>query len=78
MNITGDVNVEIFIYSFTGQLVKTISEKTVESAGEIQVIPWDGYGENGKPLSNGIYPYRIILQGENESAMASQKIVIMR
>jgi hypothetical protein len=59
-------------------LVKTINRKVVESSGEIQVIPWDGYGENGKPLSNGIYPYRIILQGGNESAMASQKIVILR
>jgi hypothetical protein len=78
MTITGDVNVEILIYSFTGQLVKTINRKVVESSGEIQVIPWDGYGENGKPLSNGIYPYRIILQGGNESAMASQKIVILR
>jgi hypothetical protein len=79
MNITGDVNVEILIYSYTGQLVKTIEKKISESAGEVQVIPWDGNGENGKPLSNGIYPYRVILQGSNGSfAQASQKIVIVR
>jgi flagellar hook assembly protein FlgD len=79
MNITGDVNVEILIYSYTGQLVKTIEKKISESAGEVQVIPWDGNGENGRHLSNGIYPYRIILQGSNGNfAQASQKIVIMR
>jgi hypothetical protein len=79
MNITGDVNVEILIYTYTGQLVKTIEKKISESAGEVQVIPWDGNGENGKPLSNGIYPYRVILQGSNGSfAQASQKIVIVR
>jgi hypothetical protein len=79
MNISGDLNVQIFIYSSTGQLVKTIEKKITETAGNVQVIPWDGNGENGNPLSNGIYPYRIILQGSNGTvAQASQKIVIMR
>jgi hypothetical protein len=79
MNITGDLDVHILIYSTTGQLVKTIEKKITETAGNVQVIPWDGNGENGNPLSNGIYPYLIILQGSNGSvAQASQKIVIMR
>jgi hypothetical protein len=78
-NITGDLDVQIFIYSTTGQLVKTIEKKITETAGNVQVIPWDGDGENGKPLSNGIYPYRVILQGSDGNvAQASQKIVIMR
>ena len=79
MNITGDLDVQIFIYSSNGQLVKKIEKEITETAGNVQVIPWDGDGENGYPLSNGIYPYRIILQGANGSvAQASQKVVIIR
>ncbi len=78
-NFTGDLDVQIFIYSTTGQLVKRIEKKITETAGNVQVIPWDGNGENGNPMSNGIYPYRIIVQGSNGIvAQASQKIVIMR
>jgi flagellar hook assembly protein FlgD len=78
-NVTGDVDVQILIYSFTVQLVKTISKKIFETAGEVQVIPWDGSGESGMYLSNGIYPYRIVLKGSNGNfAQASQKVLIMR
>jgi hypothetical protein len=79
MNITGDVTVQILIYSFTGQLVKTIERNISESAGTVQVINWDGAGDNGRPLSNGIYPYRLMVQGTNGTvAQASQKIIIFR
>jgi hypothetical protein len=79
MNITGDVDAEIQIYSLTGQLLKTIAKKIYESSGITQVISWDGNGENGNPLNSGIYPYRVILRGSNGSfAQASQKLVIVR
>jgi len=78
-NVTGDVNVEILIYTYTGQLIKMIGKKISETTAEAQFIPWDGNGENGKPLSSGIYPYRVILKGSNGSfAQASQKLVIVR
>jgi hypothetical protein len=79
MNITGDMDVEILIYTYTGQLIKTIEKKINETTAEAQFIQWDGNGENGNPLSNGIYPYRVILKGSNGSfAQASQKLVIAR
>ena len=79
MNVTGDITVYIYIYSFTGALVKTITKKITESAGELQVIQWDGTNDNGSPLRNGMYPYRIVMQGTNgASAQASQKVVILR
>jgi hypothetical protein len=79
MNITGDVNVEILIYTYTGQLIKTIRKKINETTADAQFIQWDGNGENGNPLSNGIYPYRVILKGSKGSfAQASQKLVIVR
>ena len=79
MNITGDVNIQILIYTYTGQLIKTIEKKINETTTDAQFILWDGNGENGTPLSSGIYPYRVILKGSNGSfAQASQKLVIVR
>jgi flagellar hook assembly protein FlgD len=79
MNVTGDVIVEILIYTYTGQLIKTIEKKVNETTADTQFILWDGNGENGQPLSSGIYPYRVILKGSNGSfAQASQKLVIVR
>ena len=79
MDVTGDVDVEILIYSYTGQLLKTIGGKISETTTDVQFIPWDGNGENGRPLSSGIYPYRVILKGSNGGfAQASQKLVILR
>ena len=79
MNVTGDVIVEILIYTYTGQLIKTIERKVNETTADTKFILWDGNGENGQPLSSGIYPYRVILKGSNGSfAQASQKLVIVR
>jgi flagellar hook assembly protein FlgD len=79
MNITGDLNIQILIYTYTGQLIKTIEKKINETTADAQFILWDGNGENGQPLSSGIYPYRVILKGSNGSfAQASQKLVIVR
>jgi hypothetical protein len=79
MNITGDIDVEILIYSPTGQLVKKVEKKFSETTAGIQYIPWDGNGENGNPLNSGVYPYRLIVRGSNGSyAQASQKLVVLR
>jgi hypothetical protein len=79
MNVTGDVDVEILIYTYTGQLIKTIVKRINETTASAQFIEWDGDGENGTPLSSGIYPYRIVLRGSNGSyAQASQKLLIVR
>lgn len=79
MNVTGDVDAQILIYTFTGQLIRTIEKRINESGGNVQFIAWDGSGDNGQPLSSGIYPYRLILRGSNGGfAQASQKLLIVR
>ena len=79
MNITGDLDVQILIYSVTGQLVRTLEKKFPETGQDSQTITWDGNGSNGKQLGGGIYPYRVIIRGTNGSyAQASQKLVIAR
>jgi hypothetical protein len=79
MNITGDLDVQILIYTSTGQLVKTLEKKIAETTQDAQIITWDGNGNNGKPLSGGIYPYRVIIRGANGNyAQTAQKLVIVR
>jgi hypothetical protein len=79
MNITGDINAQVMIYSYTGQLIRSITKKISETTTGTQYISWDGTGENGQPLGSGIYPYRVVLKGSDGSyAQASQKLVIVR
>ncbi|MCX6243350.1 MAG: type IX secretion system sortase PorU [Bacteroidetes bacterium] len=79
MNITGDLDVQILIYSSTGQLIRTLEKKFAETGQASQSIIWDGNGNNGHPVGGGIYPYRVIIRGSNGTyAQASQKLVIAR
>jgi hypothetical protein len=79
MNIPGDLDVQILIYSSTGQLVRKLEKKFAETNQDSQIISWDSTGENGNLLSRGIYPYRVIIKGSGGSyAQASQKLVIVR
>jgi hypothetical protein len=49
-------NVSLKIYRCTGQLVRTLVDRTDEPG--YYEIPWDGEDDNGKEVSNGIYFYR--------------------
>lgn len=64
-SITGESlpnDIDILIYSSQGELVKTI---TMDEIGEIHIgdnlteYEWDGSGDNGLPLSNGLYIYEV-------------------
>ncbi len=50
-------NTEICIYNLKGQKVKTLINEKLE-AGNHQVV-WDGKDEIGKPVSSGIYFYKM-------------------
>ncbi|MCD4795694.1 MAG: T9SS type A sorting domain-containing protein, partial [Candidatus Cloacimonetes bacterium] len=50
-------NTELIIYNIKGQKVKTLIDKKLE-AGNHQVI-WNGKDENSKPVSSGIYFYKL-------------------
>ena len=80
MNASGDLDVQVLIYAYTGQLVKTIQKHFTESSSTTSlIIEWDGNGDNGVPLHTGIYLYRVIIRGSNGTlAQTSQKLVILR
>ncbi len=49
---------QIKIYNIKGQLVKTFTPMTNDKC-PMTTIEWDGKDENGKPVSSGIYFYRL-------------------
>jgi hypothetical protein len=78
MQNAGVLDIRIRISSLTGTIVKTIESKVSEYGSGPVFIHWDGRGDNGSRLSNGMYLYTLYIKGENgTSAQASQKLVIL-
>ncbi|MBC8385394.1 MAG: T9SS type A sorting domain-containing protein, partial [Candidatus Cloacimonetes bacterium] len=51
------MNSEISIYNLKGQKVRTFSDLQNNKSPNQQIF-WNGTGENGKPVSSGIYLYK--------------------
>jgi len=74
----GDMNVQIQVYSFTGDLLKTIRKSLPQSMESPIFIAWDGTSDSGKKLSSGMYFYRLLITGQNGTTMqTTQKLVIL-
>ena len=77
----GSMEIQIRIYNLNGIMVRTLAA-TYEESLLMSVLPplsWDGTDSNGKKLSNGIYPYKIIFKGRNGAySETNQKLVILR
>ncbi len=54
-----DSNVELIIYNVKGEKVKTIFNDHI-FADQINSVIWDGKDTNGKPVSSGVYLYKLI------------------
>ncbi len=65
-------NAEITIYNLKGQKVKTLIDEKLP-AGNHQVV-WDGKNENGKPVSSGIYFYKLKADKFEET----RKMILMK
>lgn len=75
---TGGMDVIIQIHNISGMVVNTIT-RSFQDQIELPEIYWDGTDINGRKLSSGIYPYKIMFKGKNGSySEASQKVVIIR
>jgi hypothetical protein len=62
------VNVEnpvIEIYNIKGQKVKSLVEEFSESSNHSVI--WDGNDESGKPVSSGVYFYKLSVNDKSES-----------
>ncbi len=61
-SIPQENKVELIVYNIKGQKVKTLVDKTM-IPGRYSVI-WDSKDQNGKPVSSGIYFYKLDIDGK--------------
>ncbi len=75
----GKMNVQIEVYTITGQPVKRFDLSVTENYGQPIQVYWDGTNRNGMKLTSGIYPYTVKFIGENGSfAQTSNKVIVLR
>ncbi|MFN2395223.1 MAG: type IX secretion system sortase PorU [Bacteroidales bacterium] len=74
-----ELSVRLEVYSFSGQLVKTMEQQVYASGFNVPPIEWDGTDNGGTLLGSGIYLFRVIVNNEKEeSVMKSEKLMILR
>jgi flagellar hook assembly protein FlgD len=75
----GALNVQIQIYNLQGIMVRKLEQNYPDPMAAGLKIPWDGTDANGRNLSNGIYPYKVIFNATNgANSMTAQKLMIIR
>ncbi len=73
------LDVELQIFSITGQLVKTIKKEIYAEGYKSEPIQWYGDNNNGTKLRRGIYIYRVIITNSiGEQTAKQQKLIIVR
>ncbi len=65
-------HIKIIVYNILGQEIKTIVDQ-IKSAGKY-MTDWDGTDSNGKPVSSGVYYYKL----ESDGFVDSKKMVLVR
>jgi hypothetical protein len=79
MEMTGGLDIQIRIFDLAGKPVKTITATFPEYLTELPRIRWDGTGDYGQRLTNGVYPFEVTFKGKNGAySKTSQKLVIMK
>jgi hypothetical protein len=66
---------KIKIFTVAGRLVKTINFPA--NIGYNQ-IPWDGRDDDGDYMANGVYLYKLIIEGNSKKETSIQKLVILK
>jgi len=66
---------KIKIYSVAGRVIKTI--ETNLNIG-YNSVKWDGRDEDGDNIANGVYLYKVIIEGSNKTESKQQKLVMLK
>lgn len=64
--------VRLTIHDLGGRLVRTLVDEVQDAGGH--VVPWDGRGDGGQPVSGGVYVYRLSAGASSES----RKMVLLK
>jgi len=66
---------KIKIFTVSGRLVKVINNPAVIGYNQ---VPWDGTDEDGDLMANGVYLYKLIIEGDSQKETSIQKLVILK
>jgi hypothetical protein len=74
-----DLDVRIEVFDLQGRLLKGIETRVQSSGFRSPPIFWDGTSDQGKPIGNGIYIYRLILTTpDGKQREMTERLVILR
>jgi len=69
---------QIKIYTIAGRLIKEIDLNSSELRFDFNKIYWDGKDEDGDPIANGVYLYKVIMRAGDVSQAITQKLAIVK
>ncbi len=74
-----DIDVMIQIYTVSGKLVKTISNRLYTSPSHVSGIHWDGRDEFGDKIGKGVYVYKLNVKSlrDGNHKFKYQKLVVL-
>lgn len=72
----GGDEVEIKIFSTSGRLLRRL--KYLPARAGYNEVSWDGRDEDGNPVSNGVYFYKVIVRSGDKTVSKTGKMVIWR
>lgn len=70
--LPSDDNVRIVVFNSTGEMVRTLINGRFEAGTHI--VQWDGLDDAGKPVSSGVYLYKL----ETDNYLVSKKMILMK
>ncbi len=70
--------ITIKIFTIAGRLIKEIDKNSSELKFDFNKIYWDGRDEDGDPIGNGVYLYKVIMQAGDISQDVTQKLAIVK
>lgn len=72
------LDVQVQVFTVSGKLVKTISERVQPEGFRADPIVWDGMDDYGDKLARGVYLYKLkVISPEGEKAEKIEKLVIL-
>lgn len=78
-SINEELNIKIEIYTYLGQLVKTIEENRTATSFRETNITWDGLSDGGYVVQKGIYIYKMtVSDNKGGKSSVSKKLVVLR
>ncbi len=75
-DLPDDVSIKIFTVS--GRLIKSIKMEYEKLSFNLNKIYWDGRDEDGDPIANGVYFFKIIAHYKGKTKSVVQKLAVVR